>query len=426
MRARFSLIIVSVLILVAPAALQAGLYSTVETEGTIDANFRAFQDGVMTLHQIGSAETKSHLHKRYGLIKDLVAKGIPEKLTVEQRLNLSAYLMRVKLLRKPVPGAQLVYTYRTAAEVLKPALKDDPDHFLILANLATAEMLEAAVTHNPRLQELMLRRAHKYQEDALKKWPEKWTDLKKDKQVWLRHAGWRPEDFERLRRAETFQLRLVTLRLKEAAARKEPPKFFAEDVDALFGDERKPVRFVSDSGGYEAGKIAAAQRAGLPKDHLEIIQQLFLWMPDDLRLYWLLGELYNAEGEVDVARKILEEIRTKVNPAPPKKTEKDDTKKSSASFEPQDLKTPRLLKEHLVVLRAVPEKDLKIVETPKTTTTPTTTKPPKVDSAVEQATPFPIDLQTFGVGFGVGLVVTLLGVWQLREFRRRRLPSRTP
>ena len=29
---------------------------------------------------------------------------------------------------------------------------------------------------------------------------------------------------------------------------------------------------------------------------LGVVQQLVVWLPDDLRLYWLLGEVYNAQG----------------------------------------------------------------------------------------------------------------------------------
>ena len=36
------------------------------------------------------------------------------------------------------------------------------------------------------------------------------------------------------------------------------------------------------------------------------MQQLVLWHPHDARLYWLLGELYNAAGDIETAAKILD------------------------------------------------------------------------------------------------------------------------
>jgi hypothetical protein len=76
-----------------------------------------------------------------------------------------------------------------------------------------------------------------------------------------------------------------------------------EEPDELF----PTVRFVGPEGTYMAGGIADAERAKLPPDALAIIQQLVLWHPFDGRLYWLLGELYNAEGDVETAYAILDE-----------------------------------------------------------------------------------------------------------------------
>ncbi len=41
------------------------------------------------------------------------------------------------------------------------------------------------------------------------------------------------------------------------------------------------------------------------------MQQLLIWLPEDTRLYWLLGELYNAQGgakNIQSARMIFEEL----------------------------------------------------------------------------------------------------------------------
>jgi hypothetical protein len=66
------------------------------------------------------------------------------------------------------------------------------------------------------------------------------------------------------------------------------------------------VRFVGENGLYVAAELAAAERKKLPPDALAIVQQLVLWHPQDARLYWLLGELYNADGDVGTAANILE------------------------------------------------------------------------------------------------------------------------
>src|SRR5947209_2972405 len=86
----------------------------------------------------------------------------------------------------------------------------------------------------------------------------------------------------------------------------------SEPVDPLFPAPRKgeapasrqPVEYVGESGHYEAGTIAAAQRAKLPPDALAIVQQVVLWAPEDSRLYWQLGELYNAQGDLEAAAEV--------------------------------------------------------------------------------------------------------------------------
>ena len=45
----------------------------------------------------------------------------------------------------------------------------------------------------------------------------------------------------------------------------------------------------------------------LPDDAIAVVQQLLLWLPDDTRLYWLLAELYNADGAPATAARIFDE-----------------------------------------------------------------------------------------------------------------------
>lgn len=96
-------------------------------------------------------------------------------------------------------------------------------------------------------------------------------------------------------------LKLLTLRMKDARGPKLPPE--DELPDDLFG-----VKFVNAAGEYEPGALAPDQAAKLPPDALATVQQLVLWFPYDARLFWLLGELYAAKGEVLAAQKIMDEL----------------------------------------------------------------------------------------------------------------------
>lgn len=73
------------------------------------------------------------------------------------------------------------------------------------------------------------------------------------------------------------------------------------------GKPADPVRWVNEAGVYEPGALAAAERAKLPADATATVQQLVLWFPSDTRLYWLLAELYAADGEFGPAWAIMQE-----------------------------------------------------------------------------------------------------------------------
>jgi hypothetical protein len=98
--------------------------------------------------------------------------------------------------------------------------------------------------------------------------------------------------------------KLIRLRLAETGAKK--PAHETELPDRIFD-----VNFVNDAGQYEPGKLAAAEKAKLPggdfPEAIATVQQLVLWFPFDVRLYWLLGELYAAQGEVKAALDIMNE-----------------------------------------------------------------------------------------------------------------------
>ncbi|HEX4610243.1 MAG TPA: tetratricopeptide repeat protein [Urbifossiella sp.] len=102
-------------------------------------------------------------------------------------------------------------------------------------------------------------------------------------------------------------------RLRRAEAEAKPrPAPELEEPTPLFPLPGKdgtaaPVRFAGESGNYEPGTLAAAERAKLPADALAVTQQLLLQFPGDTRLYWLLAELYAADGKFEEALKILDE-----------------------------------------------------------------------------------------------------------------------
>jgi hypothetical protein len=104
------------------------------------------------------------------------------------------------------------------------------------------------------------------------------------------------------KKVERFQFRLLQLRQRDATGRptggRPAP---VEDVDNLFG-----MKFVGPSGRFEAGTLAPDQKAKLPPDAIAVVQQLVLWFPEDTRLLWLLGELYNADGNLEAASKMLD------------------------------------------------------------------------------------------------------------------------
>jgi hypothetical protein len=104
-----------------------------------------------------------------------------------------------------------------------------------------------------------------------------------------------------------FRLRGREARAKDEAraAKKEPPAELLPENE--LPDRIFDVNFVNAAGQYEPGVLADAEKAKLPPDALATVQQLVLWFPFDVRLYWLLAEVYAATGELKTAAKILDE-----------------------------------------------------------------------------------------------------------------------
>jgi hypothetical protein len=165
-----------------------------------------------------------------------------------------------------------------ALATLKQATIRDPRNFWALTHLGSVHQAVA-----------QLREALPNLESAKDYFPEPWPGKSQSAADWFKQA-------------ERYQFMLLKLRLREEMGRPSGGRAVASaGVDALFG-----VHFVGSSGQYEAGTIADAERAKLPKDAVAIVQQLLLWFPQDTRLLWLLAELYNAEGNLEAAAKMFD------------------------------------------------------------------------------------------------------------------------
>jgi hypothetical protein len=126
-----------------------------------------------------------------------------------------------------------------------------------------------------------------YELDAISLLPKKLPGLEPEQTAWAK-------------RLERVFYDLEKARFREQ--KEKGPRAAIESLDSIF-----PVTFVGDSGQYEAGKLAAEEKKKLPEDAIAVVQQLLLWLPEDTRLYWLLGELYNADGNISAAATIFTE-----------------------------------------------------------------------------------------------------------------------
>jgi tetratricopeptide (TPR) repeat protein len=402
-----------VVTLVTTAAVRAGVYNTAESEGVVDPDYRKFRDGLIFLRQnmsiggqgVQDIKVTTPEARRYQLLAALAAESPAAKMDDETRLNLGAYLIRVG-------------KYDAAGKVLNPLKFQDRKNFLAYSNLATADFLLGVEKKDLRT----LDNASVNLGAALSYWPKDYSKLPEEKRKWLERIGWGEAQLKKFHRAEVYFQKLIR-------SRRQPTKHpLGDDVDALFGEPGKPVRFVGESGKYEAGKLAAAERAKLPPDALEIVEQLVLWMPQDMRLNWLLGELFNSQGDYEAALEIFKGIgvtskyhhevwglfRYKAPGVTDLDTLGEIGSKNKPGYAP-------LLLEHIRVLLAHQEQqNAKLQPVQRDPQPPpqhgkTPTKPPETvgDDSL-------IDVRTLGVGFGIGLVVAFLGFWQYHEVRRRR------
>jgi hypothetical protein len=173
-------------------------------------------------------------------------------------------------------------------QFLLPVSRQNPENFLVQVQYATAMFL----TSNWDFR----KDAYEHLKPALDAWPKQWDGLTDPQKQFFLSLGWEETAFERFRRYEEYFSRLVRHRIREdKLARKKTP--LPEMVDPIFDeDPEKSVRFVNDSGRFEVGRIKSSEAKKLPRDSVEAVQQLLIWMPNDQRLQWLLGEVFNARA----------------------------------------------------------------------------------------------------------------------------------
>jgi hypothetical protein len=211
----------------------------------------------------------AYLEKR----DELFRKQRTGRATEDDLVNLSACLIRLGEANQ-------------AENVLMEHTGRDCRNFMLLANRAAANYL---ADPNDRSR---LSRAIGLLQQAFDIWPRtEWKGLTAEQVQWYR-------------RAETFFRDFLRVRLQDL---NKPQEDRGMELDPLLGPRDDPVRFVGESGAYEAGKLAAREREKLPKDAVAVVQQLLVWLPTDTRLYWLYGELLNAEGDVNTARGVFED-----------------------------------------------------------------------------------------------------------------------
>ncbi len=354
-------ITVSILALLFCSPATAGLYGSRESSqgpsvgdrGVQALSFQRFREVLNDLLQVGLAKPGNPRREQYeSRVAELGARERQGRLSTAEKVDLSAGYIRLG-------------RYEDAVRLLTPLALEERNNFVVFANLGTAHQLAGR-----------LESAARYLEQAGDVWPSAWP-------------GWSKEQLDWFGRAEKYHRKLVRLRYRESllARRGQKP---AGNPDELFGK----VIFVGESGRYQAGAMKARERAKLPADAIALVQQLLLWMPgsapgmEDTRLYWLLGELYNASGDTGTAGQILERCVW------------------SHRYDAADLREHR---------RVIQESRPVVENTPLPLPA---TAPVPVDAAW-----IPSTRQLTIVGCVVGLVAAAFTYLQVREWLRRRKAS---
>ncbi|MFO0879550.1 MAG: hypothetical protein U0840_19570 [Gemmataceae bacterium] len=211
----------------------------------------------------GTLQPESFKAAVLGQVERLEARKRDGLFTTIDRVSLSACYLRL--------GGD------RAADAVRLLSAGERDHFLIQSNLAAAYFLSGELSM-----------AIRHQERALALWPEL-------------YAPWPQQQLRFLRECELVLLRLYRSRLEESRG---GPSRGEVEVDPIFPG----VRYVGSSGEYEAGGLATESRDRLPANAFNLLYQIAVWFPTDMRLYWQIGEMLNAFGVIDQAHDVFVEL----------------------------------------------------------------------------------------------------------------------
>jgi hypothetical protein len=350
-----------------------------------------------------------------GLLARLEESKRQGTLLLPDRIDLGALYLRLSS-----PGA--INRYRDAKLVLEEAERQSPEswslRFLLFANLAATYHGLAESEQQP----LYFDQAIAYQKRALAVWPDAYP-------VW--RFDWVGQNY---RRAELFYLRLLEVRREEQ--RRRPTARGFEQVDDLFTG----VRFVGPGGEYQAGKIARESWDLLPPDAPQIVLQLIYWFPYDDRLYWLFGEILNSRNQVREAHAVLNELVAERNLRNVRDLNRhrlilQETAESIDAVLAVIAKNPSLTP--YLVMALSPRGSVAI--TPGFGSAMLETASPAVEYYVQEmsqrqqqeqlggpAPGPPRGQREWGAIFGgflLGILVGILGVWQVRQWRLRHAAS---
>src|SRR5262249_6679390 len=156
---------------------------------------------------------------------------------------------------------------------LLPLTREHPKNFIVLSQSATANFLSNNPDFRPNAGQQM--------KEALALWPKNWDELDDQQKKFLqRYRIVGETEIERYRKYETYLERLITNRLREERRAKKGERV-EENIDPIFVDkEGKPLRFVNDKGEFVVGWFPIEQKDALPRDAVEIVETLLIWMPN--------------------------------------------------------------------------------------------------------------------------------------------------
>jgi hypothetical protein len=293
-------------------------------------------------------------------------------------------------------------------EGLRLARPNASARFLLLLNLA------AACQDSDEL----LPRAVDFQRQALAAWPAAWPGW--DRKEWLWYL-----------RVEKLTLTLLQGRQREAIAAGGRSNGF-QKVDALFPG----VAFVGHGDEFEAGSIPLGSWEALPIDAEQVVLQMLLSRPHDLRLLWLYGELLNARGQITGAYQVFDYLVYARNlstirelarhravlkyalPAAQVLQRKDAKELLLWWLAPRGLPIPAGVGGSLNEL-AWPAAEFAHPGEGGGQEFVLPQQSPQAQTQPLSAAQLP-ELRTFLVGFGVGVVAAVLAVYQWQEWHRRR------